>query len=241
MYDETAVLEDDIIAVLDCVGSLTPDYLTYVLKDKWPFWNQHAEELIAFTRTFTIEFIPPPAKPRASSKGPTTPRSRSATPVDYSTSYPPSATPALFALSFTPAPLSAPKRLFDDTSDRPTTPSSHFAYSTPAPQAKRMKSTETVANDAWESRLPYQSPSPVTYHHVLASPSPSCHPYANIPTAGPSHLFHTHIPPPKQDHDTFVHQSNTTPSTHKFRIPSATPPPTQAPQFFEFTWDSTHT
>ncbi|KAI1784235.1 P-loop containing nucleoside triphosphate hydrolase protein [Ganoderma leucocontextum] len=65
MYDDEAVLDDEFIAALDSIGSLSRNYISSVLKGKWPFWDEHAEELISFTQTFSIDFIPIPPKPRS--------------------------------------------------------------------------------------------------------------------------------------------------------------------------------
>ncbi|EJF62115.1 P-loop containing nucleoside triphosphate hydrolase protein, partial [Dichomitus squalens LYAD-421 SS1] len=46
MYDETIIFDDDLIAALDCVGPLSPEYITSVLQGKWAFWPKYGEELI---------------------------------------------------------------------------------------------------------------------------------------------------------------------------------------------------
>ena len=157
MYDEEAILDDEIIAALDCVGPLSAQYITHTLKDKWPFWPDYAEELQFFLRTFTIKFIPAPAKPRASSNPPPSPRSRPATPAAMTAApRPPVHALAPGSPSSLPPSL-APKRPSDDTrggalADR---------LDAPPPPAKRPKTVHSPplehyprSHEAWASSLP---------------------------------------------------------------------------------------
>ncbi|KAI0349083.1 P-loop containing nucleoside triphosphate hydrolase protein [Trametes cingulata] len=64
-YDETAILEDELISLLSACGPLSHECLASVLKEKWSFWDEYNEELETFLNTLAVVFTPIPAKPRA--------------------------------------------------------------------------------------------------------------------------------------------------------------------------------
>ncbi|KAI0365875.1 P-loop containing nucleoside triphosphate hydrolase protein [Pilatotrama ljubarskyi] len=64
-YDETAILDDELISLLSACGPLSHECLASVLKGKWSFWDEYNEELETFLNIVTVVFTPFPAKPRA--------------------------------------------------------------------------------------------------------------------------------------------------------------------------------
>ncbi len=63
-YDETALLSDDLITALTTVGPLSAPQTRGILKDKWIFFHQHAEELVERVVALKPQSIPIPRKPR---------------------------------------------------------------------------------------------------------------------------------------------------------------------------------
>ncbi|KAI0675802.1 P-loop containing nucleoside triphosphate hydrolase protein [Trametes maxima] len=84
-YDETAILDDDLINLLSSYGPLSAPQLAERIKDKWAFWEQHNEELTTFIASLDLTFIPLTAtRPRVSLHEPTAAPSS----TDFSTPMP---------------------------------------------------------------------------------------------------------------------------------------------------------
>lgn len=67
-YDETAVLDDDLITTLVTAGPLSATQLRTLLPEKWIFYDRHGEELVDHVLSLAVVFTPIPAKPRARKK-----------------------------------------------------------------------------------------------------------------------------------------------------------------------------
>ena len=61
-YDDTGVLQDELIDTLISHGSLSPNQVAGLLKDKWVFWRRHGADLSTVVHSLDIKFKPLPAK-----------------------------------------------------------------------------------------------------------------------------------------------------------------------------------
>ncbi|KAI0363847.1 P-loop containing nucleoside triphosphate hydrolase protein [Pilatotrama ljubarskyi] len=64
-YDETAILNDEMIAALTSCGPLAPRQIADILEDKWAFWDEYHEELKSFIAALKLAFHPLPKKATA--------------------------------------------------------------------------------------------------------------------------------------------------------------------------------
>lgn len=67
-YDETGILQDELIEALVSHGPLTPDQVADMLKGKWVFWERHGANLSTLIQSLDIKFKALPSKPRRPAK-----------------------------------------------------------------------------------------------------------------------------------------------------------------------------
>ncbi|EJF56898.1 P-loop containing nucleoside triphosphate hydrolase protein [Dichomitus squalens LYAD-421 SS1] len=63
-YDQTSILDEELILLLVSHGPLSVKQALDLIKDKWPFYDMYAEELGAFLADVKVKFIPLPTKSR---------------------------------------------------------------------------------------------------------------------------------------------------------------------------------
>ncbi|KAH9897008.1 hypothetical protein C8Q73DRAFT_780555 [Cubamyces lactineus] len=84
-FDESAILNDELIATLTLYGPLSADQLETLLRGKWTFWDEYRHEITRLFETMDITFTPIPLKPRAPPAHPSAPSASlaqtSATPI----------------------------------------------------------------------------------------------------------------------------------------------------------------
>ncbi len=215
-YDETAILDDELIATIVCTGGTPPSQLRSLLVDKWIFFDRHGEELLNLVSSLKIVFTPLPTKPRATQKPPSVPP-----------------TPTVAPASLKSHDASSSKRMLHDLSEPP--PDSHIkrprlglgpaGHGVPAapPTPQRTPYQQQHFPTLTPSRLSHTQP-PIANHSQAPAASPRYFepPQSAHPNFTPSR---THAAP------YYLGRSNST-APHAFAAPfpahSSYPPPPAA-------------